>query len=145
MCATPPLVSIEFETIRTTLRDTKIPDTDLVIAIGSGGVVFASMIAYKLSAPMSVIWLNYRGVNNQPIRSSPELSEPFSLPHGVKNIILVDDVIVTGNTLNAAKAFLKDTNITTVALKGHADIVLFPQIKSCVQWPWNPKSPNSTP
>jgi len=144
MSAPPPLVSIEFETIRQALYDTQLPDTDLIIAVGSGGVVFASMIAYKLNAPMTVIWLNYRGMDNQPIRSSPKLSEPFSLPNGVNHILLVDDVVVTGKTLNAAKTFLKDTNITTVALKGHADIVLFPQIKSCVQWPWNPKKPNST-
>ena len=132
------LVSIEFETIRRTLHNTILPDSDLVVAIGSGGVVFSAMVAYKMNAPMSVMWLNYRGANHQPLRSKPKLCQPFHLPQGVKNILLVDDVVVSGKTIQVAKDILQETQITTLALKGHADIVLFPEIKSCVQWPWNP-------
>ncbi len=87
---------------------------------------------------MRVIWLNYRGFDNAPIHSIPQLSQPFSLPPGTKKILLVDDVVVSGKTLEAAKKLLAETEITTMALKGDADIVLFPDIQSCVQWPWNP-------
>jgi len=141
----PQLFSIEFETIRKTLRNTILPDTDLVVAIGSGGVAFATMVAYKVNAPMSVMWLNYRGPNHQPLRSCPELCQPFHLPQQVENILLVDDVVVSGETMEAAKDLLPEMKITTLTLKGTADIVLFPEITSCVQWPWNPIKSESIP
>ena len=96
------------------------------------------MAAYELKTPMHILWLNYRGIDNVPIHSIPQLSQPFSLPQGTKKILLVDDVVVSGKTLEAAKNLLSQTEITTMALKGEADIVLFPDIQSCVQWPWNP-------
>lgn len=138
MTTVPSLPTIAFETIGEALRNTKLPTTDLVIGIGSGGVVPAAMAAYKLRTPMRVLWLNYRGIDNVPIHSIPQLSQPFSLPPGTKRVLLVDDVVVSGKTLEAAKKLLPKTEITTMALKGKADIVLFPDIQSCVQWPWSP-------
>lgn len=138
MATVTPLPTIAFETIGEALRSTPLPATDLVVGIGSGGVVPAAMAAYELRTPMRIIWLNHRGIDNVPIRSIPQLSQPFSLPPGTKKILLVDDVVVSGKTLEAAKKLLPQTEIITMALKGDADIVLFPDIQSCVQWPWNP-------
>lgn len=132
------LVNIEFETIRAALKSADLPSTDLVVGIGSGGIVLSAMAAYKLNTPLSILWLNYRGPNNQPVHSQPELSQSFSLPLGIKKILLVDDVVVSGKTMETAKAILRSTEITTLCLKGKADIVLFPELSTCVQWPWNP-------
>lgn len=138
MTTVSPLQSIAFETIGEALRNTELPATDLVVGIGSGGVVPAVLAAYELGTPMRVLWLNYRGIDNVPIHPIPQLSQPFSLPPGTKRVLLVDDVVVSGKTLEAAGKLLPQTEITTMALKGKADIVLFPNIQSCVQWPWNP-------
>ena len=132
----PP--AIPFEKIVDALRSTTLPPTDLVVGIGSGGVVFAAMVAYKLKVPMMVLWLNYRGANHVPRYPAPQLRQAFSLPPETKSVLLVDDVVVSGKTLKVAKNILVHTEVTTLALKGNADIVLFPDIKTCVQWPWNP-------
>ncbi len=134
----PSLPAISFESITEALRRTKLPPSDLVVGIGSGGVVFAAMAAYALEAPLRIIWLNYRGLNNTPIHPTPQISQPFSLPQGTKSVLLVDDAVVSGKTLETAKKILPKIEITTMVLKGNADIVLFPDIHSCVQWPWNP-------
>ena len=144
--ATAPLLPvIEFETISEALRNTPLPSSDLVIGIGSGGVVLAAMAAYKLGVPMEVLWLNYRGKDNVPLYTTPKQSYPFDLPPKVNRILLVDDVAVSGKTLAVAKEQLAIPDLTTLVLKGNADIVLFPEIKSCVQWPWNPIHPTNQP
>lgn len=52
--------------------------------------------------------------------------------------MLVDDVSVTGQTLELARSLLAGWKLTTLVLKGkEADFVLFPEVASCVNWPWN--------
>ncbi len=57
-------------------------------------------------------------------------------PVGVKRILLVDDVSVSGQTLQAARELLMDYEVTTFVLKSKADLVAFPEIGECVVWPW---------
>lgn len=52
-------------------------------------------------------------------------------------ILLVDDVSVTGKTLEKVKKELYGYEVTTLVFKGKADHVLFPEIRTCVEWPWN--------
>ena len=130
--------AIAFEVVGEKLRNAKLPAADLVVGVGSGGIVPAAMTAYELQVPMMPLWLNYRDKNNKPQHSLPQLYQPFNAPSETKHILLVDDVVVSGKTLNAAiKLLPADISVTTLALKGCADIVLFPEIESCVQWPWN--------
>jgi hypoxanthine phosphoribosyltransferase len=51
---------------------------------------------------------------------------------------VVDDVSVTGQTLELAKKKLRSSTVKTFVLRGKADHVLFPKIKECVKWPWKP-------
>lgn len=130
--------AIAFEVVSEKLRSTELPAADLVVGVGSGGIVPAAMTAYELRVPMMPLWLNYRDKNNKPQHSLPQLYQPFNVPSGANHILLVDDVVVSGKTLNAAMNLLPPKiRVTTLALKGCADIVLFPEIESCVQWPWN--------
>ncbi|MCY4159798.1 MAG: phosphoribosyltransferase family protein [Bacteroidetes bacterium] len=138
MTAVTDLPVIKFETICTALRNTKLPSTDLVVGIGSGGVTLAAIAAYELNTSLEIVWLNYRDPNNRPIHVAPQLYQPFSVPPKTNRVLLVDDVVVSGKTMNAAKKLLTGTEVTTLALKGIADIILFPNINSCVQWPWSP-------
>lgn len=131
------MVPISFREISKRLREINLPETDLVIGIGSGGVVPASLAAFHLGAELQVITLNYRDENNNPRYGEPVvLNLPADLSLEGKRILLVDDVSVSGKTLNAALELLKDFNVKTLTMKGKADFVLFPEVKDCVKWPW---------
>jgi len=114
----------------------ELPEIEHVVGIASGGIVPASILAYRLGCSLSLVRFNYRAEDNSPQRPSPQLLEPFVLPAGVKRILLVDDVSVTGQTLEAAKELLTNYTVTTLVLKGRADLVVFSEIRSCVNWPW---------
>ena len=87
-----------------------------------------------------MLWYNYRDDSNQVRYLRPRLRCKTSLPEGVDHALLVDDVSVSGKTLDAARGHLNGVRVTTLVLKGAADIVLFPEIANCVAWPWKPLS-----
>jgi hypoxanthine phosphoribosyltransferase len=129
-------VVLDFLAIRARLARLELPEVDVVVGIATGGTVPASLVAYKLGCPLAVVQLNYRAEDNTPQRPKPELLGSFSLEPGFKRILLVDDASVTGKTLAEAKTLLQGCVVTTLVMKGRADIVLFPEVASCVVWPW---------
>lgn len=133
--ATPP-VQLTFDTISARLHDLALPEADVVVGIGSGGTVPAALLAHQLRLPLAVVALNYRAPDNTPQRPAPELLGPVpALPAGAR-VLLVDEVSVTGATMAAARALFPDHAVTTLVLKGSAEVVAFPEIGSCVAWPW---------
>ena len=130
------MIAIEFCEIGRALKELKLPYFDLVIGIASGGVVPASLVAYKIASDMRIVSINYRGPDNSPCRHEPLLVSEFNLPEKISSILLVDDVSVSGKTLEYAKGLFPDHEVKTFVLKGKADYVLFPQLDSCVKWPW---------
>ncbi len=132
------MVPLSFREIAERLKQTKLPRVDLVIGIGSGGIVPAGVVAFHLNAELRVMVLNYRDEKNNPRFDEPQvLEKPRGELEG-KRILLVDDVSVSGKTMNTALEQLKGLNVKTMAMKGKADYVLFPEIKECVRWPWKP-------
>lgn len=132
------MVPLSFREISDRLKKTELPDIDLVIGIGSGGIVPAGFVAFHLNAELMVMTLNYRDEQNNPRYDEPKLlQKPEGNLEG-KRILLVDDVSVSGKTIQTALEQLKGLNVTTLAMKGKADYVLFPEIKDCVKWPWKP-------
>lgn len=130
------MISLSFKKISERLKQIELPETDLVIGIGSGGIPPATFVAFHLNAELEVMSLNYRDENNTPRYDDPKiLSKPLLNLDG-KRILLVDDVSVSGKTLNTALGLLKGYNVKTLAMKGKADFVLFPEIQDCVKWPW---------
>lgn len=132
------MVPLSFREISERLKQMELPETDLVIGIGSGGIAPAGIVAFHLNAELRVMVLNYRDEENNPRYHEPQVLEK---PHGNlegKRILLVDDVSVSGKTMNKALEQLTGLNVKTLAMKGKADYVLFPEIKDCVQWPWKP-------
>jgi uncharacterized protein len=130
------MVPLSFREISDRLKQTALPETDVVIGIGSGGLVPASVVAFHLNAELQVMVLNYRDEQNTPRYEEPKLLQsPLGELEG-KRILLVDDVSVSGKTMQAALEHLKGLDVKTLAMKGKADYVLFPEIKDCVQWPW---------
>jgi uncharacterized protein len=131
------MIPISFQEITDRLKKAGLPETDLVIGIGSGGVVPAALAAFHLNAGLRIITLNYRDEQNTPRYENPVvLNLPPDLELDGKRILLVDDVSVSGKTLNAALALLKGYHVKTLTMKGKADYVLFPEVKDCVMWPW---------
>jgi hypoxanthine phosphoribosyltransferase len=130
------MVDISFVDIREALDKFSMPDVDLVIGIAEGGLVPASLAAYKLAKEIKIIKINLRDENNNPRYENPKVLQSLNEEIRNKKILLVDDVSVTGRTLEAAKSLFPDNTITTFAMKGKADLVLFPEIKECVNWPW---------
>ncbi len=130
------MVHLSFKEISARLKQMSLPDFDLVIGIGSGGIVPAGIVAFYLNTELQVMVLNYRDEQNTPRFDRPKvLKQPSGNLHD-KKILLVDDVSVTGNTLNAAREQLQGLEVKTLTMKGKADYVLFPEIKDCVKWPW---------
>ena len=129
-------VDLSFQTVTQAIQRLELPDFDLVVGVGRGGVVPASLLAYKLGCNLTVMAINYRDDDNQPHHDAPVLLRSPAIPDGVRTVLLVDDVSVTGKTLDAAGDRLAGYAVTTLVLKGRADIVLFPDISSCVNWPW---------
>ncbi len=132
------MVPLSFQQILKRLKETELPETDIVIGIGTGGVAPAVMVAAYLNTELRVMTLNYRDEQNRPIYDEPKvIAQPPSGLEG-KKILLVDDVSVSGKTMQTALEQLKGLNVKTLAMKGKADYVLFPEIKDCVKWPWKP-------
>lgn len=130
-------VVLDFGEIRGRLERLELPQVDLVVGIATGGSVPASLVAYKLGVPLTVMQLNYRAEDNTPQRPEPELLSTFQPPDAAR-VLLVDDVSVTGRTLQTAKTLLPHSHVTTLVMKGRGDYVLFPEVASCVVWPWKP-------
>lgn len=132
------MVPITFKQITARLKSIDLPEIDIVIGIGSGGVPAATMVAYHLNAELEVMTLNYRDEQNNPRYTSPKVLDIPEWDLEGKRILLVDDVSVSGKTMNAALEQLPNMNVKTCAMKGKADFVLFPEISDCVKWPWKP-------
>jgi hypoxanthine phosphoribosyltransferase len=131
------MVDLDFNDISRRLHKFRFPEVDLVIGIATGGTVPATLLAHQLNKPFHSIKINYRNPDNSPAHESPVLlSEPLPEFDEHTRILLVDDVSVTGKTLEFAKGLLTNYKVITFALKGKADLVLFTDIKTCVNWPW---------
>ncbi len=132
------MVPLAFKQITERLQTIEFSEFDVVIGIGSGGVPAATMVAYHLNTELLVMTLNYRDEQNKPRYELPKVLHKPEWDLTGKRILLVDDVSVSGKTMNAALELLPGLNVKTCAMKGVADYVLFPEIKDCVKWPWNP-------
>ena len=129
-------VTLTLPDIARRLKRAELPEVDVVVGIATGGVVPASLVAYRLELPLRIMHLNFRAIDNSPQRPEPELLQPFGLEPAFQNVLLVDDVSVTGATFSAARRILEDRQVTTFALKGKADIVLYSEVASCIYLPW---------
>jgi len=130
--------AIPFLEICKRIEEFKFPAIDMVIGIARGGAVPASLIACHLNKPLEVVRIKYRDEDNKPIYPFPKMFmtiDPLTIRN--KSILLVDDVSVTGKTMDAARNLIPAHKIYTCVLKGYADYTLMPDMNTCVKWPWN--------
>jgi adenine/guanine phosphoribosyltransferase-like PRPP-binding protein len=129
-------VSLSMDEIMSRLESFSFPDVDLVLGIMSGAKIPAKKIADLLNLPLHYIHINYRFPDNTPKYENPQLIQVEDIPAHYNRILLVDDVSVSGKTLSCALENLHNFSVHTFVLKGKADYVLFPEINTCVDWPW---------
>ena len=130
------MIKLTFPEIKNALDNFSLPFVDLVIGIAEGGLVPAALTANKLGCELASVKINYRDENNIPQFTKPEIIRSFKEIIKDKSILLVDDVSVTGKTIEEARNLFKGNHITTFVFKGKADYVLLPDVKDCVSWPW---------
>jgi len=128
------MLDLSFNEISKRINKLVLTNFDLVVGIADGGTVPASLVAYELGVDLKMIKITYRDNNNKPIHNDPVILSQENIID--KKVLLVDDVSVSGKTLEAAMKILQGNSITTLTLKGKADYVLFPEISECVNWPW---------
>jgi hypoxanthine phosphoribosyltransferase len=128
--------TLTIDQITNRLKSFTFPEVDIVVGIASGASVPAKMIAEILSLPLRYLHINFRDDENSPRYENPLILSAEELPSDAERILLVDDVSVSGKTLKCAIENLPQKIIYTFVLKGKADYVLFPEITTCVDWPW---------
>lgn len=142
-------VDLPFDLLAARLRAADLPDpaeVDAVVAIGRGGTVPGALVAFHMDRPLRLLRLSFRDDDNTPARPAPE---PVGVVPDVRgqHVVLVDDVAVTGSSLRHARDLLGAAQVTTVVFKGRpgsADVVLVPDVPSCVRWPWKEDVPPAT-
>ena len=108
---------------------------DMIVAIANGGVIPAAILNQKLNVELNLLKINLRDTYQRPKFDSPQLLEPISFDFKNKSILLVEDRIKTGATVNLALSLLKDaTVVKTFAVNGNADYELYNE--SCFRFPW---------
>lgn len=141
---------LAFARIAERLRVADLPPrdaVDVVVAVGRGGGVPGALVAYQLGKPLRLLRLTFRDDANAPRAAAPEPLGDVPDVRG-QRVVLVDDVTVSGATLRRARELLGAAQVVTVAFKGRpgsADVVLFPDVPTCVRWPWAEDVADPTP
>ena len=108
---------------------------DMIVAIANGGVIPAAIINQRLNIELNLLKINLRDPHQKPKFDAPRLLEPISFDFKNKTILLVEDRVKTGATVNFALTLLQDAAIIkTFAVNGNADYELYNE--ACFRFPW---------
>jgi len=109
---------------------------DMVVAIANGGIIPAAIINQRLNIEINLLKINLRNSDQQPLYDSPQLLAPIDFDIKAKSILLVEDRVKTGATLNMARELLaKEAKLVkTFAVNGKADYSLYDE--DCFKFPW---------
>lgn len=111
-------------------------DFDVIVAIANGGLVPAAILNQRLGIEFQVLKINLRDVNQKPLYNQPKLLSPIDFEYINKSILLVEDRIKTGTTVNFAVGLLEGAkSVKTFAVNGNADYALYNE--NCFRFPWN--------
>ena len=127
-----------FEAVKLRLEEIAFEEPfDLIVAIANGGIVPAALLNQKLGLDLQLLKLNLRDSQQRQLYDKPRLLEQINFDVQGKTILLVEDRVKTGNTLNFAKNLLLEAGaktIKTFAVNGKADYCLYDEL--CFRFPW---------
>ena len=109
---------------------------DLIVAIANGGIIPAAIINQRLNVEMQLLKINWRDPQQKPKYVEPQLLVSPEFEYENKTILLVEDRVKTGATLEFAKKLLlsKAKVVKTFAVNGPADYSLYDGV--CFKFPW---------
>ena len=125
-----------FDEVLERVRAIEIPEQfDMVVAIANGGIIPAAMINQRLGCEYHLLKLNLRDAMQNKLYDKPKLLAEIDFDYKDKRILLVDDRVKTGTTLQFAKELLSDAAVVkTLAVNGIADYCLYNE--PCFRFPW---------
>ena len=126
-----------FEEVLNRFRDIRFEENfDLIVAIANGGIIPATILNQRLDIEIRLLRINLRDPAQKPRYESPQLIAPIDFVYAGKAILLVEDRVKTGATLNFAKSLLLEEAkiVKTFAVNGNADYALYNE--SCFKFPW---------
>jgi len=125
-----------FEEVMHRFREIRFHETfDMIVAIANGGIIPAAIINQRLNIDIRLLKINLRDQDQKPKFDSPKLVSPIDFDYNDKTILLVEDRIKTGATVQFAIDLLHGARqIKTFAVNGKADYALYDE--SCFRFPW---------
>jgi xanthine phosphoribosyltransferase len=125
-----------FEEVMQRFREIRFHETfDMIVAIANGGIIPAAIINQRLNIDIRLLKINLRDQDQKPKFDSPKLVSPIDFDYNDKTILLVEDRIKTGATVQFAIDLLHGARqIKTFAVNGKADYALYDE--SCFRFPW---------
>jgi len=125
-----------FEAVAERIRTVKFREEfDMIVAIANGGIIPAALLNQRLNVELQLLKLHLRDTNQKPLYDVPQLVEGVKFEVEGRTILLVDDRVKTGATLNYARQLLSGAKLVrTFAVNGKADYCLYDE--SCFSFPW---------
>lgn len=108
---------------------------DTIVAIANGGIIPATILNQRLNIEFQLLKINLRDAQQKPKFDAPQLVAPIDFEVKGKTILLVEDRIKTGATVQFALELLQEAEqIKTFAVNGAADYFLYDE--ACFKFPW---------
>ncbi len=108
---------------------------DMIVAIANGGIIPSAILNQRLNIDIQLLKINLRDPDQKPKYDRPKLVSPIDFEYQGKRILLVEDRIKTGATVQFAIDLLHDAEqIKTFAVNGKADYSLYDE--PCFRFPW---------
>jgi xanthine phosphoribosyltransferase len=108
---------------------------DTIVAIANGGIIPAVILNQRMNVDIHLLKINLRDNSQKPLYESPKLLFPINFEYKDKTILLVEDRVKTGASLNLAYNLLQGAKLVkTFAVNGKADYSLYDE--NCFRFPW---------
>jgi uncharacterized protein len=127
-----------FDSIKRDIEHFRFNETfDLIVAVANGGIIPAAMLNQRLGLEIQLLKVHFRDPKQQPEHPAPVLQETIQFTVAGKKVLLVEDRVKTGASLDLAKEVLLRAgaaSVKTFAVNGKADYSLFNE--TCFRFPW---------
>lgn len=109
---------------------------DMVVAVANGGIVPAALLNQRLGLEFHLLKISLRDSSQTPMYDLPRLVEEPCFDCAGKRVLLVEDRVKTGASLDYARRLLEEKGavVRTFAVNGRADYSLLDT--DCFRFPW---------